>query len=194
MRFQYPAKPVYEAVNRVINTAVALLGFVLLGPLMLVIAAVIKLSDPGAPVLYRGKRMGRGKKAFTILKFRTMVPEAEALIGAELIGRDSPHITRLGRLLRRRKLDELPQLLNVLRGDMNFVGPRPARSVFAPELRQRVPGYEQRFLVRPGITGLAQVRGGYYTDPRNKLRYELIYIQRRSVWLDIKLIAATLFI
>jgi lipopolysaccharide/colanic/teichoic acid biosynthesis glycosyltransferase len=185
---------VYEAVNRLINVAVALLGLALLGPLMLVIAALVKLSDPQAPVLYRGQRLGRGAKPFTIFKFRTMVPEAETRIGGQLIGRDSPHITPLGRVLRSRKLDELPQLLNVLRGDMSFVGPRPARSVFAPELRGRVPGYDRRFLVRPGITGLAQVRGGYYTDPRNKLRYELIYIQRRSVWLDIKLVAATLFI
>lgn len=194
MRFEYQAKPVYEVVNRLINIAVALVGLACLGPLMLAIAAAIKLSDRRAPLFYRGTRVGRNGKPYAILKFRTMVPEAEKRIGAQLVERESLHITWLGRILRRRKLDELPQLLNVLRGDMNLVGPRPARAVFLSELRRRIPSYDRRFLVRPGITGLAQVNGGYYTDPRNKLRYELIYIQRRSVWLDIKLVAATLFI
>ncbi len=194
MRFEYRAKPVYETLNRLINIVVAVVGLVCLGPLMLTIAAAIKLSDRRAPIFYRGTRVGRHGKPYTILKYRTMIPEAETRIGAQLVQRESLFITRLGRILRRRKLDELPQLLNVLRGDMNFVGPRPAREAFLPELRGRIPNYDRRFLVRPGITGLAQVNGGYYTDPRNKLRYELIYIRRRSVWLDIKLVGATLFI
>jgi lipopolysaccharide/colanic/teichoic acid biosynthesis glycosyltransferase len=187
-------KPVYEAVTRVINILTAVGGLMLMGPVMVVIAAAIKLSDRRAPIFYRGRRIGRGGRPYGILKFRTMVPGTEQVVGARLIERKSPLITPLGRLLRRRKLDELPQLFNVLRGDMNLVGPRPVRPAFLGELRARVPGYERRFAVPPGITGLAQVRGGYYTDPRNKLRYELLYIRRRSVWLDLKLIAATLFI
>jgi len=192
--FRYREKPVYEAVNRVINVAVALMTLVALGPLMLAIALLIKLSDPRAGVLYRGRRIGRGGRTFSILKFRTMVPGTEQRLGARLVHGNSPAITPLGRHLRRRKLDELPQLLNVLHGSMNLVGPRPARDVFLAELRQRIPGYERRFLVNPGITGLAQIRGGYYIDPRDKLRYELLYIRHRSVLLDLKLIAATLLI
>jgi len=192
--FEYRGKPVYDGVTRVINVMVAILGLIVLAPLMLGIALAIKLSDPRAPVLYRGRRIGKGGQPYAILKFRTMVPETEQRIGARLVEQDSSYITPLGRLLRRRKLDEFPQLLNVLRGEMNLVGPRPAREVFLEELRQRIPGYDRRFLVRPGITGLAQVNGGYYTDPRNKLRYELLYIKCRSVWLDLKLIAATLLI
>jgi lipopolysaccharide/colanic/teichoic acid biosynthesis glycosyltransferase len=192
--FEYSEKPVYEQVTRAINVTVALLGLIILAPLMLGIALAIKVSDPSAPVLYRGRRIGKGGKPYAILKFRTMVPGTEQLVGARLIEQDSPYITPLGRLLRRRKLDELPQLLNVLRGEMNLVGPRPAREVFLDELRQRISGYDRRFLVKPGITGLAQVNGGYYTDPHHKLRYELLYLSRRSVWLDLKLIAATLLI
>src|SRR5713101_6224212 len=194
MAFEYQDRPVYEAITRVINMAAALLGLFCLAPLMLVTALAIKLSNPRAPILYRGRRIGKEGRPYSILKFRTMIPSAEQQVGARLIDKGSPYITQLGRLLRRRKLDELPQFLNVLRGDMNLVGPRPAREVFLEELRQRIPGYDRRFLVRPGITGLAQVNGGYYTDPRNKLRYELLYIKRRSVWLDLKLIVATLLI
>jgi lipopolysaccharide/colanic/teichoic acid biosynthesis glycosyltransferase len=194
VEFEYQEKPGYEAATRAFNISAALLGLILLAPLMLVIALAIKLSDPRAPILYRGRRIGKGGRPYFILKFRTMVSGAEQKIGGHLIGKGSPYITPLGKLLRRRKLDELPQLFNVLRGDMNLVGPRPAREVFLAELRQRIPGYDWRFLVRPGITGLAQVNGGYYTDPRNKLRYELLYIRHRSVWLDLKLTASTLFI
>ncbi len=190
----YTEKRIYDAATRVINVTVALLGLIGLAPLMLVIALAIKLSDPRAPVLYRGRRVGKGGRPFEILKFRTMVPGTEQAIGGRLVERDSTFITPLGRILRRRKLDELPQLFSVLRGDMNLVGPRPTREVFLEELRRRIPGYDRRFLVRPGVTGLAQVNGGYYTDPRNKLRYELLYIMHRSVWLDLKLIAATLLI
>ncbi len=194
MPFQFQEKPLYGVVTRVLNAAVALLGLIGLSPLLLIIALAIKLSDSGAPIFYRGRRIGRAGRPFEILKFRTMVPGTEEAIGARLIERDSALITPIGRVLRRRKLDELPQLLNVLRGDMNLVGPRPARQVFLEELRERIPGYDRRFLVRPGVTGLAQVNGGYYTNPRNKLRYELLYIMRRSVWVDLKLIAATVFI
>jgi lipopolysaccharide/colanic/teichoic acid biosynthesis glycosyltransferase len=192
--FQYQEKPLYDVVTRAMNAVVALLGLIGLSPLLLTIALAIKLSEPTAPVLYRGRRMGKGGSPFEILKFRTMVPGTEGVIGAKLVDRDSAFITPIGRLLRRRKLDELPQLFSVLRGDMNLVGPRPAREVLLEELRGRILGYDRRFLVRPGVTGLAQVKGGYYTDPRNKLRYELLYIMRRSVWLDLKLIAATVFI
>jgi lipopolysaccharide/colanic/teichoic acid biosynthesis glycosyltransferase len=191
---EYQEKRLYQLYTRLINVIVASLGLVLLAPLMSVIALAIKFSDRRAAIFYRGRRVGRGKKIFTILKFRTMESGIEQKIGASLIDKESSFITPLGRLMRSRKLDEIPQLLNVLRGEMNLVGPRPVREVFLQELRERIPGYDRRFLVKPGITGLAQVRGGYYTDPRQKLRYELIYIRGRSIWMDLKLIVATLLI
>jgi len=184
-------KPVYEALSRAINVVAASVGLLCLAPLIGLVALAIKLSDLQAPILYRGERVGKGKKLFQIFKFRTMAVGTEADVGANLIGRDSQQITRIGRVLRRRKLDELPQLFNILRGDMKLVGPRPVRPIFLQELEQRIEGYDERFLVAPGLTGLAQTRGGYYTDPRDKLRYERIYLRRRSLLLDLKLIMAT---
>jgi lipopolysaccharide/colanic/teichoic acid biosynthesis glycosyltransferase len=184
-------KPVYETLSRVVNLVAATVGLLCLAPLIGLVALAIKLSDVHAPILYRGDRVGKGKKVFQIFKFRTMAVGTEAEVGANLISRNSVQITRLGRVLRRRKLDELPQLFNILRGDMNLVGPRPVRPIFLQELEQRIEGYDERFLVAPGLTGLAQTRGGYYTDPRNKLRYERVYLRRRSLLLDLKLIMAT---
>lgn len=187
----FSPKPVYEALSRVVNLVAATVGLLCLAPLIGLVALAIKLSDLHAPIMYRGARVGKGKKVFRIFKFRTMAVGTEAEVGANLIGRSSAQITRLGRVLRRRKLDELPQLFNILRGDMSLVGPRPVRPIFLQELERRIEGYDERFLVAPGLTGLAQTRGGYYTDPRNKLRYERVYLRRRSLLLDLKLIMAT---
>src|SRR5262245_18585578 len=187
----FSRKPVYEAVSRAMNIVTATIGLLCLAPLIGLVAMAIKLSDLDAPILYRGGRVGKGKQVFQIFKFRTMAVGTEAGGGANLIGRSSQQITLIGRVLRRRKLDELPQLFNILRGDMKLVGPRPVRPIFLQELEQRIEGYDGRFLVAPGLTGLAQTRGGYYTDPRNKLRYERIYLRRRSLLLDLKLILAT---
>src|SRR5215813_9057176 len=187
----FTRKPVYDALSRAINIVAATVGLVCLAPVMGLVALLIKLSDLQAPILYRGARVGKGKRVFQIFKFRTMAVGTEAEVGANLVGRNSQQITRMGRVLRRRKLDELPQLFNILRGDMKLVGPRPIRPIFLQELEQRIEGYANRFLVAPGLTGLAQARGGYYTDPRNKYRYERVYLQRRSLLLDLKLIIAT---
>jgi lipopolysaccharide/colanic/teichoic acid biosynthesis glycosyltransferase len=184
-------KPVYEALSRAVNIVAAAVGLLCLAPLIGLVGLAIKLSDVHAPILYRGDRVGKGKKVFQIFKFRTMAIGTEAEVGANLIGRNSQQITRIGRILRRRKLDELPQLFNILLGDMKLVGPRPVRPIFLHESERRIERYDERFLVAPGLTGLAQTRGGYYTDPRNKLRYERVYLRRRSLLLDLKLIMAT---
>lgn len=185
-----PPKPAYEVVTRTYNFLGALIGVLLLSPLMLAIAAAVKLTSPG-PALYRGARVGRGEKTFHIYKFRTMKVGAEQQIGQRLVRQDEDHYTSIGRFLRKYRLDELAQLLNVLKGDMNLVGPRPLRPIFLEEHKRRIPGYARRFFVRPGITGQAQVRGGYYTRPRHKLFYDTLYIARRSVLLDLQLIALT---
>lgn len=176
----------------VIQAFVSLLGFLLLSPLMLLIAVLIKLTDRG-PVFYRGERIGRGKRIFKIYKFRTLVQGAEQKIGDRLLRSEDQglYYTKIGRFLKRSKLDELPQLFNVIRGEMRLVGPRPSRPVFLEQSEQEISNYALRFVVPPGITGIAQLRGGYYTSPRNKLRYDLIYIRNRSLFLDLKLILLT---
>ena len=183
-------KPFYDVVTRAFNIVAAAIGLALLSPLLGLIALLVKLSSPG-PILYRGERVGLGERIYTILKFRTMRMGSEQAIGARLVLQEEGHFTPLGRFLRRFRLDELPQLVNVIKGEMSLVGPRPLRPVFLEEHKRSIPGYAKRFSVRPGITGLAQVRGGYYTSPRHKLRYEMLYIAHRSVGHDLKLIALT---
>ena len=165
------------------QVAVATGGFLALLPGSLLIAIAIKLTSRG-PILYRGTRIGRGLAPFTIYKFRTLLADAERRIGARLVTPDDPLFTPIGRFLRKYKLDEIPQLLNVVKGDMNMVGPRPVRPIFLATSVQDIPRYLERFRVRPGMTGLAQLRGGYFTHPRDKLRYDRIYLRRRGFWLD----------
>jgi len=183
-------RPLYSAFTRAYNAASAGLGLLVLSPLLGLLALAVKLTSPG-PIFYRGARVGLHERPFTILKFRTMRVGAEQAIGARLVQQDEGHFTPVGRFLRKYRLDELPQLINVLRGDMNLVGPRPLRPIFLQEHKRTIPAYAKRFQVRPGITGQAQVQGGYYTSPRHKLRYEMLYIAHRSVGLDLKLIVLT---
>jgi len=189
------AAPLVEALpdrpgGRWWQVVVASLGLVALLPVSLLIALAIKLTSRG-PVLYRGVRVGRSLAPFSIYKFRTLLIDAEQRIGARLLTPGDPLYTPIGRFLKRYKLDEIPQLLNVVRGDMNLVGPRPSRPIFLATSMREIKNYATRFAVRPGMTGLAQLRGGYFTDPRDKLRYDLIYIRHRSMWLDLKLVLAT---
>lgn len=187
---EVPKKPFYEFFTAVYNVSSAGLGLLILSPLMLIITAAVKLSSPG-PALYRGQRVGRNEKIFNILKFRTMKVGSEAKIGKRLVQQDEDHYTSIGRFLRKYRLDELPQLLNVLKRDMNLVGPRPVRPIFLEDHKNKIQAYSRRFLVRPGITGQAQVRGGYYTSPRHKLFYEMLHISRRNVLFDLQLIVLT---
>src|SRR6185295_9646913 len=145
---------------------VAIGGLIVLLPVSLVIAAAIKLTSRG-PILYRGVRVGRDLRTFTIYKFRTLLTDAEQRIGARLLTEGDVFYTPVGRFLKRYKLDEIPQLFNVIRGDMNMVGPRPIRPVFLATSTRDIPDYLARFGVRPGMTGLAQLRGGYFTHPRD---------------------------
>jgi lipopolysaccharide/colanic/teichoic acid biosynthesis glycosyltransferase len=170
--------------------AVATLGLLLLLPVSLAIAVATKLTSRG-PVLYKGTRIGRDMVPFHIFKFRTLLVDAEQRIGARLLTPGDPLYTPVGRFLKRTKLDEIPQLWNVVRGDMNMVGPRPIRPVFLATSMREIRKYAARFVVRPGMTGLAQLRGGYFTHPRDKLRYDILYIRNRGFWLDLKLVVAT---
>lgn len=182
-----------RAVKRCFDLAVVILVLPLVVPLMALIALAVLLAS-GPPVLYRQERVGEGGRVFTLYKFRTMVPGAEAESGPVLASRDDPRVTPVGRWLRATRLDELPQVFNILRGDMSVVGPRPERPGFVSAFANRIPGYDYRHLVRPGLTGLAQVTGGYATEPSDKLRYDLYYIRNYSLLLDVKLLLRTLLI
>jgi len=184
------APSAYEILSRVIQVTVSVAGLIVMLPVAAVLAAAIKVVSPG-PVLYRGERVGRGGRIFTILKFRTLEVNAEKKIGARLLRKDDVFYHRLGKFLKRSKLDEIPQLLNVIRGEMNMVGPRPIRPVFMEKLTAAIPRYARRLDVRPGMTGLAQLRGGYYTTDRNKWRYDMLYIANRSFRLDLSILLMT---
>jgi lipopolysaccharide/colanic/teichoic acid biosynthesis glycosyltransferase len=173
----------------------AAFGLLLL-PLVAGIALLV-LAGGGRPILYRGRRVGRHGHFFQIVKFRTLRPDAESrlgpYLGAELVQRTEAEYTKLGRWLRASQLDEIPQLWNVLRGDMSFVGPRPIRPRFFAELAHELPAYWQRLVVRPGLTGLAQVRRGYETSMAEKLAHDLEWIADRSVPLYLRTLVFTAF-
>jgi lipopolysaccharide/colanic/teichoic acid biosynthesis glycosyltransferase len=157
--------------------------------------AIANLVSSGRPVFYRGERVGRGGRVFTMTKFRTLRPGAEGRIGhylgAELMQQTESEVTKLGRWLRRTQLDEIPQFWNVLKGNMSLVGPRPIRPRFFEELAEELPAYWQRLVVRPGLTGFAQVRRGYEASMAEKLAHDLEWIADRSVRLYLRTLGAT---
>ncbi len=167
---------------------------ILTSPISLLIALAVLVTS-GPPVLYRGERVGRGGRVFTMFKFRTLRRGAERRIGAqlgeELMQSTEAEFTPIGRGLKATQLDEIPQFFNVLRGDMSLVGPRPIRPVFFEELAHELPSYWQRLVVRPGLTGFAQVRRGYETSMAEKLAHDLEWIADRSVRLYLRTIVAT---
>jgi len=183
-----------QVLRRLLNLAAALTGLILTIPLLPLIALAVRLDSPG-PVLYRQKRVGRGGTQFFCYKFRTMRNDAEADTGATWATDDDPRITRIGRFLRTSRLDEIPQLWCVLKGDMHFVGPRPERPEFVEWLSQEIPYYGVRHVVRPGVTGWAQISykyGNTLEDAREKLQYDLYYIKNASVGLDLMIMFQTI--
>ncbi len=171
----------------------ALVLLVVTAPVVLAAALVIKLTSAG-PVFYTQTRVGRRGRLFTIYKLRTMVHNCESLTGPRWAVPGDPRVTAVGRLLRRSHLDELPQLLNVLRGDMSLIGPRPERPEFIPNLDRAIPAYRGRLAVRPGVTGLAQVNLPADTDltsVRRKVAYDLFYVVRVGPWLDLRILLCT---
>jgi exopolysaccharide biosynthesis polyprenyl glycosylphosphotransferase len=176
--------------KRILDLSIAFLGLIISLPLVPIIAILIKLDSPG-PILYSQQRVGEGGRLFSILKFRTMFTNAERKTGPVLATANDPRITRVGRFLRKTRLDELPQLWNVLIGEMSLVGPRPERPEFVQEYENSIPLYGLRHRVKPGITGLAQVVAKYDTDVRDKLRYDLMYIAEHSILFDIRILAMT---
>jgi len=214
-----PLYRTYDTVRRAIDVTVALAGLLLWAPLMALIAIAIKLDSAG-PVFYTQARVGHNRRrqqsamrwlrnvirldlrrrdehgqVFYMVKFRTMLADAEALTGAVWAQENDPRVTRVGRFLRRSRLDEIPQLWNVLRGEMSLIGPRPERPEFVRQFAISIPGYTDRHWVKPGITGLSQIRQGYdrdLDDVRRKLANDLEYIYERSFALDLRICLRTI--
>lgn len=183
-----PAQRVAKRCMDIVLSAIALL---ITSPAFLAVAISIKLED-GGPVFYKQKRLTRNGREFEILKFRSMIVDAEKYAGAVLATEDDPRITKTGKVIRATRLDELPQLLNIVKGDMSIVGPRPERKVIADEYCKDIPEFAYRLKVRGGLTGYAQIYGKYNTSAYDKLRLDLMYIENYSFLLDIKLIILTM--
>lgn len=180
--------------RRVVSFLLAFIGLIICLPLIPIIAVAIKLNSPG-PVFYRQKRVGLRGRPFNCCKFRTMKANAEADTGATWAADDDPRITRVGKFLRKVRLDEIPQMWNVLKGEMGFIGPRPERPEFVSDLSEQIPYYNLRHIIRPGITGWAQIRykyGNTLEDSRQKLQYDLFYIKNLSIGLDFWVLVQTL--
>jgi len=187
-------------IKRLFDASFAAAGLVLSSPLWLLIPVAIRIED-GGPVFFPQTRVGRGGRVFLALKFRSMRPDAEALTGPVQATENDPRVTRVGRLLRATAMDELPQLVNILRGDMSFVGPRPLRpgevdvrgDGHVTQL-EAIPGYQERHGVRPGLTGLTQVYAPRDISRASKFRLDRLYIKRASFWLDLRLILLSFWI
>ena len=179
-----------RVLKRILDIAVAVTALIILSPVMLITAVMIKLDSKG-PVLYSQERVGLYGKTFFVHKFRSMKQDAEAKCGPVLAAEGDPRITKLGGFMRATRLDELPQLFNVLKGEMSIVGPRPERPFFVKQFIAQKPEYDYRHNVKPGITGLAQIAGKYNTSAYDKLIYDLLYIQDFSVKTDLMIMLQT---
>ncbi len=182
--------PLQKFFKRLLDIILSLIATVITAPIMLCVALAIKIED-GGPVFYKQKRLTLNEREFDILKFRSMITDAEKYSGEVLASEKDPRITKVGRFIRATRLDELPQLLNILKGDMSIVGPRPERRVFVDEFCKDMPEFVYRMKVKGGLTGFAQVYGKYNTSPYDKLRLDMMYIENYSFLLDIKLILLT---
>ncbi|MDM8529836.1 sugar transferase [Anaerolineales bacterium HSG25] len=186
----------YHLFVRLFDVGFSLIGglvFLFIGP---IIAMLIKLDSAG-PIFYRQIRSGKGGQPFELIKFRSMSTDAEKGTGAQWAVDNDPRVTRIGRFLRVSRLDELPQILNILRGDLHFIGPRPERPEFVEQLEQEIPFYRARLVMRPGLTGWAQVKyryGSTVEDALMKLQYDLYYIKNRSIWLDLLIMVRTVVV
>lgn len=180
-------------IKRVVDVIIASLSLLVAAPMFLIVAVLIKLDSPG-PVFYRQSRVGFSSRSFMIIKFRSMVHDAETS-GPRWAQKNDHRVSRVGRWLRMSRIDEIPQCINVLKGEMSIVGPRPERPVFVEELRKQIPYYDIRHTVKPGITGWAQVMFGYAASQKDshlKFQYDLYYIKNKSFWLDLKILVKTI--
>lgn len=187
-----PSKFLYRAIKRMFDFCASFVALIILALPMVIIAIAIRWDSKG-PIIYCQKRLGLDGKQFTLYKFRSMRQDAEKN-GVKWADEHDNRVTKVGRYLRDHRLDEFPQFFNILFGQMSLVGPRPERKCFYDEFEQYIVGFSQRLKVVPGLTGLAQISGGYDLKPEEKIQYDVRYIMTRSLWLDLKIIFKTIFI
>lgn len=189
--------PTWQAqIKRIVDILVSLIILIVGAPFWLLVGLLIRLSSPG-PVIFAQERIGQNGRPFTMIKFRSMYEDAEKRTGPKWATEDDPRITPLGRILRKTRLDEIPQFINVLKGEMSLVGPRPERAYFIEQLKQEIPWYIQRIKMKPGITGWAQVKHKYdatIEDVKQKVLYDLYYFENMSLILDIKILVRTILV
>ena len=180
---------VFDLYQRFFDILLSFIGLLIGVPIILIFGMLIKIEDRG-PILYKQERLGKHGREFYVYKLRSMRTDAEKF-GAQWAEKDDPRITKVGKFIRKTRIDEIPQLINILKGDMGIIGPRPERSVFTKEFEETFPNFVYRLAIKPGLTGWAQVNGGYEIGPGEKLEYDLYYIKNRSVMLDIKIVLMT---
>ena len=186
----------YDAWKRLFDILASLALLTLAVPIMLLLSLIVRLSSPG-PAIYCQRRLTTGRRVFTIFKFRTMVSDAETGSGAVWASKNDCRVTKIGKFMRKTRLDELPQLINVLIGDMSLIGPRPERPEIAADLQKEFPNFMRRCEVPAGLTGLAQVSSGYADSVdsyKDKLKHDLIYVDNRSIILDFKILLKTVLV
>lgn len=198
VRSERPDTPVgAESYKRPFDLIILTLAHIALSPIFLALWIAIPIAiwiEDRGPIFYTQPRVGKRGRVFKLFKFRSMIENAEQMTGAVWASDDDPRITRVGKFLRARALDELPQVINLWMGDISLVGPRPERPELAKEIAKEVPGFAERTWVRPGLTGIAQVYGRYATEPRDKIRYDRIYMRRMSPTLDVKLLFLSVWV
>lgn len=184
---------IYNFIKRAMDIFLCLLASIIAIPIILITCIAVVVESTGSPI-YKQERLGKNAKSFTIYKIRSMRMDAEKCSGPKWADKNDSRVTKVGKFIRKTRVDELPQLYNILKGDMSIVGPRPERPIFTYEFNDKIPGFCNRLIVKPGLTGLAQVNGGYENSPQEKLKWDLKYIEDRSILLDVKIIFKTVLI
>ncbi|WP_409344180.1 sugar transferase [Paenibacillus sp. MBLB4367] len=182
----------FSIVKRMIDVILSLVILFISFPFLLLVMLVIRIESPG-PALYFQERVGKGGGVFKIIKLRSMYIDAESN-GPQWASTNDSRITKMGAFIRKTRIDELPQLINVLKNDMSLIGPRPERPIFTMKFNNEIPGFNNRLNVKPGLTGWAQINGGYELSPEEKLQYDIQYIERRSFFLEFKIFCKTIVV
>lgn len=186
-------KPLYDMVKRFFDVMLSLIVCIFAIPIVIITCIFVVLETEGSPI-YCQNRLGKDGKEFILYKIRSMGVNAEKISGPKWADSNDKRVTKVGKFIRKTRIDELPQLINILKGDMSIVGPRPERPIFTEKFNEEIPAFKDRLKVVPGLTGLAQINGGYDITPKNKLQWDLKYIKKRGLWLDLKIIFKTALI
>lgn len=181
---------IYNSYKRTFDVIASLIGLIVGIPLIFIFGVLIKLEDNG-PIIYKQERLGKDHKKFNVYKLRSMKTDAEKIGGAQWAKKNDDRVTKVGKFIRKTRIDEIPQLFNILKGDMSLIGPRPERPELTYKFNKEIPGFVNRLCIKPGLTGLAQVNGGYDISAEEKLKWDMIYIKKRSIFMDINILFKT---